>query len=184
MYVKGDMSFIKPKQPKAWICSCRRKNAPEDTVCSFCQRPRDTSEAVKAKKQKPYDEVVLWPVFSLYIRLRDSDKQGIGLCFTCGKPKHYTKADCGHGIPRQHKATKYHEQNNHLQCKACNGFQGGMREAYKQKMDQRYGAGTWDKMLIASKGTKKLGKTEVDFLAAHYQKEIVKLLEEKLGLTK
>ncbi|MFO0447615.1 MAG: recombination protein NinG [Pseudomonadota bacterium] len=130
-------------------------------------------------RKKAYDEQVLWPVFSLYIRLRDSDKDGIGRCFTCGRPKHYKDADCGHGIPRQHKATKYNETNNHLQCKPCNGFQGGMREKYKEAMDRKYGAGTWDKMLIASKGISKLGKTEIDIMAAHYKKEGQRLLAEK-----
>ncbi len=123
--------------------------------------------------------MVLWPVFSLFIRLRDSNKQGIGFCFTCGKPKHYTKADCGHGAGRQHKGTKYNEQNNHLQCKHCNGFESGMREKYKEAMDKRYGAGTWDKMEIASRGVFKLGKIEVDFLAAHYTKEVERLKIEK-----
>src|SRR3989304_3712371 len=70
----------------------------------------------------------LWAVFSVYIRLRDSNSQGIGSCFTCGKLLHWTKGDCGHGIPRQHKATKFNEWNNHLQCKRCNGFEGGARE--------------------------------------------------------
>lgn len=168
------------KKAKLWICThCNRKNSPEDLTCGFCQQPKVEKEK-KAKKGKPYDEQVLWPVFSLYIRLRDSDKNGIGLCFTCNKPKHYLKADCGHGIPRQHKATKYNEQNNHLQCKACNGFQGGMREAYKEHMDKKYGSGTWDKMLVASKSVSKLGKVEIDLLAAHYAKEVERLKAEKL----
>lgn len=100
-------------------------------------------------------ETKLWDIFSVYIRLRDSDRQGVGKCFTCGKVLHWAKGDCGHGIPRQHKATKFNEMNNHLQCKPCNGFQGGKREVYKERMNKIYGSQTWEKMEIASRQTVK-----------------------------
>jgi len=175
------MSFIqKSKKEKRWICQhCKRINGEDDQTCTFCQEPKLEKEEPKNARGKAYDEIHLWPIFSLFIRLRDSNKQGIGNCFTCGKPKHYTKADCGHGAGRQHKATKYNEQNNHLQCKTCNGFEGGRREAYKIAMDRKYGFGTWDKMEVASRGISKLGKTEVDYLVAHYTKEVERLKFEK-----
>jgi hypothetical protein len=43
-------------------------------------------------------------------------------------------------------------------------------------MDKRYGAGTWDKMLVASRSVFKLSKTEVDFMADFYQKKVDELL--------
>lgn len=172
------MSFAKSK-PKRWICShCDRINDPEDESCAFCQQPKQVKED-KKKKGKAYDEIHLWPVFSQFIRLRDSDKNGMGKCITCGISRHWRKADCGHGVPRQHKGTKYNEQNNHLQCKKCNGFQGGMREVYKSEMDKRYGAGTWDKMIVASRQVSKLGKVEIDIMVQHYEKETERLLIEK-----
>ena len=42
----------------------------------------------------------LWKWFSIYIRLRDSDENGYGKCFTCGKIIFWKKGDCGHGIGR------------------------------------------------------------------------------------
>ena len=87
----------------------------------------------------------LWVQFSLFIRLRDSDEHGICKCFTCGLVRDYKQMDAGHGISRQHQATKYNEQNNNAQCKKCNGFEGGKREVYKVEMDKKYGHGTWDK---------------------------------------
>lgn len=116
----------------------------------------------------------LWKVFSMFIRLRDVGPDGYGKCFTCSRIIHWTRGDCGHGIPRQHKATKFNERNNHLQCKTDNGFQGGMREAYKSEMDRRYGENSWDLMQLASRQLVKRGQFEIDVLTKHY-KELVEL---------
>lgn len=121
----------------------------------------------------------LWVQFSLYIRLRDSDENGNCKCFTCGLVRNYKQMDCGHGIGRQHQATKYNEQNNHAQCKKCNGFEGGKREIYKVKMDLLYGSGTWDKMEVMARATCKRGKFEIDIMTEHYRKEVKRLKLEK-----
>jgi rubredoxin len=136
--------------------------------------------------KKPKSELVklenkLWDIFSIYIRLRDSDSQGVCKCFTCGALKHWTKGDAGHGIPRQHKATKFNEINNNFQCKKCNGFEGGMREAYEKAMDKKYGAGTWNKMLVSSKQTMHFSvpllQNNID-----YYTEQVRILKESKGM--
>jgi hypothetical protein len=121
----------------------------------------------------------LWKAFSLYIRLRDTDENGYGSCITCGRVIHYTKGDCGHGIPRQHKATKYHEFNNFLQCKRCNGFEGGKREVYKEEVNRRYGDGTWEKLEVMSRSVCKRGQFEIDVMTTHYLKEVEKLKKMK-----
>lgn len=80
--------------------------------------------------------------------------------------------DCGHGIGRQHKATKYNETNNHAQCKKCNGFEGGKREVYKENVDKKYGAGTWDKLEIASRQTCKRTKFEIELMTTYYKQKL------------
>lgn len=114
----------------------------------------------------------LWKAFSTFIRLRDADENGYCRCFTCGLVRHWKQLDCGHGIGRQHKATKYHEQNNHAQCKRCNGFEGGMRERYKEEMDKRYGAGSWDKMEVMARTTCKRGKFEIEMMTKYYRDKV------------
>jgi hypothetical protein len=113
----------------------------------------------------------LWKVFSEYIRLRDT-KGGYGKCFTCPRIVFWKNADCGHGIGRQHLATKYDEKNNHLQCKHCNGFEGGKREVYKEEINKRYGPQTWDLMELKSKQVCKMGSFEVEQLTKYYQEKI------------
>lgn len=117
----------------------------------------------------------LWKAFSEYIRQRDADENGYCRCFTCGLIRPWKQMDCGHGIPRQHKATKYHEHNNHAQCKKCNGFEGGKRERYKEEVDRRYGAGTWDRLEVLSRGTCKRGQFEIDVMTSYYRNLTKKL---------
>jgi hypothetical protein len=128
---------------------------------------------------KTMDDKKLWKVFSIFIRLRDSNADGYGSCFTCGKPLFWKDGDCGHGLGRQHLSTKYDEKNNHLQCKPCNGFEGGRREIYKKKMNERYGQQTWDLLEIKSKSICKWSRFEVEALTNHYRKEIKRLLLNK-----
>ena len=119
----------------------------------------------------------LWKVFSEYIRRRDADENGYVKCFTCGLIQHWKKMDCGHGIGRQHWATRYNEQNNAPQCKKCNGFEGGRTDVYAKEVDKRYGPGTWDKLNILSRVRyKKPSQFEIDVMEAEYKK-LVKLFK-------
>lgn len=138
---------------------------------------RNITKKPKSDLKKLEDK--LWDIFSIYIRLRDSDDQGVGKCFTCGKPIHWTKGDCGHGIGRQHKGTKFNEMNNHLQCKKCNGFEGGMREAYKENMNKKYGPQTWERMEIASRATVHLSAPLLQNNIEYYTGKVQELKTEK-----
>lgn len=122
----------------------------------------------------------LWKAFSEYIRLRDSDEHGYCKCFTCGLVRHWKQMDAGHGIGRQHKATKYHEQNVHAQDKRCNGFEGGMRERYKEEVDKRYGEGTWNKLEVMARGVCKRGQFEIDVMTKYYRNKAEELKRMKI----
>ena len=58
--------------------------------------------------------------FSRYIRLKHS-LHGYCTCYTCGKDNPIKEVDNGHYEKREHKATRYHENNCRPQCKTCNG---------------------------------------------------------------
>lgn len=126
------------------------------------------------------NETKLWKAFSRFIRLRDAQPEtGIVKCITCPNVRHWTKIDCGHGLPRQHKMTKYNESNNHGQCKHCNGFSGGKREIYKAEVDRRYGLETWDKLEIASRQLCKRSQGDIDLMEMYYRKEADRIQKEK-----
>ena len=121
----------------------------------------------------------LWKVFSLYIRLRDSNEEGYGKCITCRKIIHYTQGDAGHGIGRQHKSVKFHPRNNHLQCRRCNFYGAGEQAAYKEAVEKIYGEGTWDELTLASRQTCKRGQVEIDVMTDYYKKEVARLKKER-----
>ena len=121
----------------------------------------------------------LWKAFSEFIRLRDADVNGIVNCFTCGTPRHWKKVDCGHGVGRQHKATKFNEFNNHGQCKRCNGFEEGRKDVYSKEVHRPYGKGTWDKLLLQSKQVCKRGQFEIDTMEKYYKEKVIELKELK-----
>lgn len=126
-------------------------------------------------------EQKLWKVFSEYIRLKFSNENGYCQCYTCGAIRFWRSFDAGHGIGRQHKATKFDEKNVRPQCKPCNGFEGGRREEFKRKMDLEHGAGTWDLMELKSKQRTKIGDFEFDVLMKHYGR-LVRALKKEKGL--
>lgn len=153
-----------------------------DFKASLIKRAKEKKEVKKEKTQKVTKVKTvarlkkdLWDIFSEFIRLRDADNNGYARCFTCGAIRYWRDGDCGHGIPRQHQSTLFNEQNNHFQCKPCNGFQGGKREEYKAEMNRRYGPDTWDLMLWASRQPKKWTAFELEHLTEHYKREADKL---------
>lgn len=134
----------------------------------------------KPVKSNPDPEAKLWKQFSIYIRVRDADRFGMCRCITSGKMIHWTNTDCGHGIGRQHRATKYHEQNNHAQGRKHNRFEEGRKDLYSKEVDRRYGAGTWEKLEMLSRTTyKKLSPDEINVLTEHYRSEANRIKKEK-----
>lgn len=138
------------------------------------------SEKIKKINKKPDpDDSKLWKVFSEYIRLKYSDDAGICFCYTCGRPGFWREMDCGHGIGRQHKATKYEEINNRPQCGNCNGFEGGKREVFKERMNKEHGAGTWEMLELKAKGVVKFTDFEIEVMIKFYKTEVYLLKEFK-----
>lgn len=155
-----------------------------DMVIKASELPEKKEKALKPKKKanSPKDKKA-WDAFSLYIRLRDANKDGICACFTCGLLRHFRQMDCGHGIPRQHNATKFDEQNNHAQCKGCNKFGQGEREKYGVAVDKKYGIGTWEKLQIKSKqSSKALNAFGIEHFAKYYTELALMIAQEK-GIT-
>ena len=89
--------------------------------------------------------------FSLMIRQRDADTNGMTRCITCGTVKHWKEMDCGHFVSRKHKATRFDEKNCAAQCKGCNIFSQGKQFEFGLAIDQKYGQGTAEKLLLKSK---------------------------------
>ena len=110
------------------------------------------------EKKKPFSKMVasLDRIFSKYIRLRDSDRNGICRCITCNRPFHWKDGDAGHFLTREKMATRWNEQNVHAQCIQCNRFKAGNQHEHGQRIDRLYGKGTAERLkaIGGARGTK------------------------------
>lgn len=77
-----------------------------------------------------------WRLFSLWVRLKNADKNGYVQCVTCGRIKHYKEMDAGH---LRHGCLDYDPININPQCDYCNRFNSGQRDLYYRWAVQKYG---------------------------------------------
>ena len=117
--------------------------------------------------------------FSIYIRLRDSDENGICKCITCNTRKFWRQMDCGHYVKRSHQGARFHEKNCASQCQECNWLKQGNDAVYKEVIIERYGQQTHDLLKFAEHHTTKHSKLEIDLIAKEYQKKAMALAKEK-----
>jgi hypothetical protein len=119
--------------------------------------------------------------FSLYIRLRDSDDNGITKCFTCGKVDYYKKLQNGHFQSRRHNATRWDNKNCQVQCVKCNMYSQGEQYKFGLYIDLKYGKGTAEELEILSKQSYKVTRGEYEDFISYY-KHIVKNLKKEKNL--
>ncbi len=113
--------------------------------------------------------------FSEFIRLRDSDDEGIATCITSGRRMHWRDLDCGHYISRAKQATRYDEMNCHAQSKGHNRFQGGHFLEHGRRIDELYGKGTAE--MLGTKALMQCRRTVMDFriLAETYRIKVMEI---------
>lgn len=100
--------------------------------------PRGVGAKVK-KESLPKLKKELDRVFSIFIRTRGMNENGMNQCVTCGRVEHWKNLDAGHYVPRQDLATRWDEQNVWPQCKPCNGFRGGEPEKMAEYINRKCG---------------------------------------------
>jgi hypothetical protein len=120
-------------------------------------------------------------VFSLYIRLRESE-EGLCQCFTCGKVDHYKRMQNGHFQSRRFMATRYSEDGNcEVQCVACNMFRGGEQYKFSINLDAKYGEGTAEELELLARTIMKVSRIEYEEKISYY-KDLVDNLKKEKGI--
>lgn len=122
---------------------------------------------MKAKKKKrapslPRLKAKLDTLFSLYIRRRDADHNGMVTCIACGKRFHWQEVDCGHFVPRQHLAVRWDERNAHPECRYCNRFRVDHYIDYTDAMRAKYGDEVIDSLKAARYQSVKLTRADYE----------------------
>ena len=106
-------------------------------------------------------------VFSLYIRNRDADEEGIGNCATC---EIADKLQCGHFIKRQHQAVRWDERNAAGQCLRCNHFLGGAQDEFSDYIINRWGYPVFNELMELKHTTVKYTRSDLEEMIAKYSK--------------
>lgn len=99
-------------------------------------------------------------LFSIYIRRKDADDNGMTRCYTCGVTKHYKEMHAGHFQSRKHICTRWHTKNVKVQCPKCNIFNQGEQYKFAIYLDEREGEGTAEEMRFLANGVCKMTKQD------------------------
>lgn len=116
-------------------------------------------------------------VFSMFIRLRDSNANGTFRCISCGRILPFEQADCGHYINRKHMSLRFSEKNCNAQCRSCNRFDEGNIQGYRRGLIAKYGESTVILLEAMKNETNKLSEFDLKAMIDHYRKNVEVLKE-------
>lgn len=118
-------------------------------------------------------------VFSRYIRLRDSNKDGYCRCISCGAIVFWKEIQNGHYVNRGHMGTRFDEKNCNSQCVKCNMFDEGNNIGYTRGLINKYGIKVISELEVKKHSISKLTPVEYEILINHYSDEVKRLMTEK-----
>ncbi len=122
----------------------------------------------------------LWKIFSLYIRLRDSDVNGYCRCISCEAVKHFKDCDAGHFVPKNKGNAIYFDENDvNSQCQYCNRYLHGNLYLYGKALEDKIGKKAVNELFRKSKSIKKYSDKEYLDLIDYYENEVKKLKQRK-----
>lgn len=122
-----------------------------------------------------------WEQFSRWVRLHESDENGMVKCVTCPKVAHWKTMQAGHFIPGRHNSILFDERGCHSQCYACNcGWLKGNPRKYNKYMLEVYGQDVIDELEALDTVNKQFKVYELEAIFEAYRDLNRQLLEEKL----
>jgi len=135
------------------------------------QKRKKIKHRTKAKAlfiTRPQLKKILIDMFSIWIRSRYADEQGLVKCFTCGQIDYWEEMDCGHYERSNNYGTKWDEENCQVQCERCNIFLSGYYERFAENLQIKYGNNILQKLKIKSQNKSKIYNFELETLIKVY----------------
>lgn len=114
---------------------------------------------------------------SLYVRVRDSDKYGIGTCIACGRRFPFRQMDNGHYRSRQAFQTRWDFLNCNSECQNCNRVLRGNLKKYREGLVRKIGE---DKVReLETRPPRKISTPELQEMLDEMKIKYKKLVENK-----
>jgi len=134
---------------------------------------RAPQRALRKRKAKKLTDGQLkkkvWKQFSIYIRTRGADEDGLNKCTTCEVRKFWKDLHAGHFIRGRLNSNLFDERGCHPQCYSCNvGAQGNVVLYYKFML-ATYGQEVIDELLEQNNKTRKWRPGELKQLLDKYR---------------
>ena len=117
--------------------------------------------------------------FSIYIRLRDADHNGMCRCCTSGEVFHWKEIHCGHFISRRFLSTRFDEKNCAAQSVYSNTYLQGEQYEFGKYIDKRWGEGTADQLAGKSRQLVKYTKQDYEGMVKEYRELARQIADEK-----
>lgn len=134
------------------------------------QKPLSTKPKLKKKaKKRKVTKKHVWKEFSIFIRTRDADPDGMQSCYTCDIRKHWKQLEAGHFVPGRYNSILFEERAVRPQCRQCNGHLRGNIIVYYPKMVAMYGQVVVDEIIAAKVRTHKWLPGELEGLLEKYR---------------
>jgi len=140
----------------------------------------DKIKPIKKPRKKVDLKAKLDKIFSMYIRLKYSNSNGICKCISCGKYHTWKEIQNGHYMSRRYMSTRFDEDNCRPQCVSCNIFNQGNIQMYRLGLIKDIGEKRVNLVELRAKSvTKKYSDIEYLSLIKYYLKEVEKMKEDK-----
>lgn len=96
---------------------------------------KDHKQASEEDLERTYLIQDLDSIVSKYVRIKESNQEGIVQCYTCFRSGEWKTFDCGHFIPRANMALRWDLRNLRPQCKKCNQYDYGNIEEFELALE-------------------------------------------------
>lgn len=152
-------SLVEAQQHAARRAAKRESNPPKKRTKPTPKRKKLIS--IKSLRKK------VWTQFSIFIRTRGADAQGINICVTCKTGHFWRTLQAGHWI---HGRLDFEERNIHAQCVPCNyHWNTRVSIAYSVFMAKTYGVEIMEELrLLSNTQSNKLRRDELHILLEKY----------------
>lgn len=117
--------------------------------------------------------------FSLYIRLRDVNEQGIFQCPTCKRFLPFSKGDASHYWGRIHMATRFDPDNVTIECQYDNRFNSSHLIYLGKYLEKKLGAKKMELLEWKHRQAKNWSLFELKELIEYYKGEVERLKKKK-----